>query len=234
MKERTTILQAKFLLSTYYLPDDALLSLLIPYLNQHTKSKWHLLNNSTLWQQLPEPKNNTMTATFKATKRSYLMNELSQKINAPIGAINLAACRPKLVIDPILWLPMSRKERSRCIRWRLGWLPGGKIKACQTCGFENFHKNHAISCLNIHKRLEIPYHITSDPISHLLNQLPQSKPTSHKKINFWKNIWPTICTILVEIDAHQHPTSNQHQYFDEHPGKAFTTWIDNPSPHQNE
>jgi hypothetical protein len=32
--------------------------------------------------------------------------------------------------DSILWLPMSRAERSRCIRWRLGWLPGGKPKPC--------------------------------------------------------------------------------------------------------
>ncbi|KAI7858118.1 hypothetical protein BDC45DRAFT_412646, partial [Circinella umbellata] len=118
----------------------------------------------------------------------------------------LAACRPKLVIDPILWLPMSRKERSRCIRWRLGWLPGGKVKSCKTCGFANFHKKHALSCLNVHDRLNIQDHNITDPISHLLNQLPQSKPTSLKKIEFWKRKWPTICALLAMIDAHQHPT----------------------------
>ncbi|KAG2217350.1 hypothetical protein INT45_010282 [Circinella minor] len=83
IEERTTFLQAKLLLSTYYLPDDALLTQMIRYLDQYTKSKWHLLNKSALWQKLPEPKSNTTTATFKATKRSYLMNELSQKISGP-------------------------------------------------------------------------------------------------------------------------------------------------------
>ncbi|KAI7851337.1 hypothetical protein BDC45DRAFT_420958, partial [Circinella umbellata] len=86
----------------------------------------------------------------------------------------------------------------------LGWLPGGKPKPYKACGFPNFHKNHAIHCLHVHNRLKIEYHQTADQISHLFNLLPQSKPTSKKKIEFWKNIWPTLCMILAEIDAHQH------------------------------
>ncbi|KAI7902339.1 uncharacterized protein BX663DRAFT_510784, partial [Cokeromyces recurvatus] len=41
----------------------------------------------------------------------------------PLAALNL-------IIDLILWLPMIHNERSRTIRWRLGWLPGGIPKAC--------------------------------------------------------------------------------------------------------
>ncbi|KAI7858487.1 hypothetical protein BDC45DRAFT_531679 [Circinella umbellata] len=108
------------------------------------------------------------------------------------------------------------------------------VKSCKTCGFANFHKKHAISYLNVHHRRDIHDHNIADPISHLFNQLPQSKPTSPKKIEFWEHNWPTIWELLAIIDAHQHPTSDQHQYIDEHPGKAFTTWIDNPFPNHNE
>ncbi|KAI8969927.1 hypothetical protein BDF20DRAFT_802430, partial [Mycotypha africana] len=37
----------------------------------------------------------------------------------------LSACRTSISLDPILWLPMTSEERNRCLRWRLGWLPGG-------------------------------------------------------------------------------------------------------------
>ncbi|KAG1272035.1 hypothetical protein G6F66_013425 [Rhizopus arrhizus] len=35
----------------------------------------------------------------------------------------LRACRPALVVDPILYVPATRAERSLLVRWRLGWLP---------------------------------------------------------------------------------------------------------------
>ncbi|KAI9311850.1 hypothetical protein BX666DRAFT_1867073 [Dichotomocladium elegans] len=40
--------------------------------------------------------------------------------------ILLSRCRQCPGADPIVWLPMARAERSRCIGWRFGWLPGGK------------------------------------------------------------------------------------------------------------
>ncbi|KAG2218917.1 hypothetical protein INT45_008154 [Circinella minor] len=144
MKERTSILQTKFLLNINYLPDDSLLSLIIPHINQHSKSQWQQLKKSQLWQQLPDPKEDTTESMFKATKCLFLMNELEKKLNATTG----------------------------------------------------------------------------------------SKPTSKKKIEFWKNIWPTLCMILAEIDAHQHPDSNQQQYYDLNPGVAFIKWIDPPSEEQ--
>ncbi|RKP35531.1 hypothetical protein BJ085DRAFT_16313, partial [Dimargaris cristalligena] len=38
--------------------------------------------------------------------------------------ILLKACRPPLGIDPILYLPSTRLEKRRILRWRLNWLPG--------------------------------------------------------------------------------------------------------------
>ncbi|KAG0765772.1 hypothetical protein G6F57_002471 [Rhizopus arrhizus] len=75
----------------------------------------------------------------------------------------LSSCRPTITLDPILRLPITHKERSRCIRWRLGWLPGGAPKLCPR------HPNTNLS--NMHHRLCMPETI-ADPISLLLNMLP--------------------------------------------------------------
>ncbi|KAG1170299.1 hypothetical protein G6F35_017233 [Rhizopus arrhizus] len=72
---------------------------------------------------------------------------------------------------------MSKSERSRCIRWRLGWLPGGRYKACPRHPGQSFTKAHTIHCLQMHRRLMMPETI-SDPLSFLLNMLPTKKPRS--------------------------------------------------------
>ncbi|KAG1554489.1 hypothetical protein G6F47_011436 [Rhizopus delemar] len=66
---------------------------------------------------------------------------------------------------------MTHEERSRCIRWRLGWLPGGAPKSCPYHPNNNLSRRHAISCLNMHRRLCMPEAIAG-PISFLLNMLP--------------------------------------------------------------
>ena len=81
----------------------------------------------------------------------------------------------------------------------------------------------------MHKRLKIHINKTDDPISFILNRLPKSKPSSASRIQRLKETWPVVCTILVELDAYQHPASNQQQYHYDNPGKALITWI-NPLP----
>ena len=102
-------------------------------------------------------------------------------------------------LDPILWLPMSKSERSRCIRWRLGWLPGGQYKTCPRHPSQPFTKAHAVHCLQMHRKLMMPETI-SDPLSFLLNMLPTRKPRSPNTVRSWTIRWPTICRILYELD----------------------------------
>ncbi|KAI7847963.1 hypothetical protein BDC45DRAFT_524753 [Circinella umbellata] len=128
-----------------------------------------------------------------------------------------------------MWLPMTRKERSRCIRWRIGWLPGGKPKTCMTCLSSHFTKQHSIQCLQMHKRLKIHISKTDDSLSYILNRLPKSKPSSASRIQWLQVLWPIVCTIVAELDAHQHPTFNLQQYHNENLGQALLTWI-NPAP----
>ncbi|KAG1361628.1 hypothetical protein G6F61_014250 [Rhizopus arrhizus] len=98
---------------------------------------------------------------------------------------------------------MSKSERSRCIRWRLGWLPGGRYKSCPRHPGQSFTKAHTIHCLQMHRRLMMPETI-SDPLSFLLNMLPTKKPRSPSITLSWTIRWPTICRILYELDYLYH------------------------------
>ncbi|KAI9483403.1 MAG: hypothetical protein EXX96DRAFT_478968, partial [Benjaminiella poitrasii] len=108
-------------------------------------------------------------------------------------------CKPTLSTVPILWLPMTQTERSRVLRWRLGWLPGGKPKPCPYHPATHFNLTHAIGCLHMHNRLYLPVTV-KDPLSFLLNHLPVNKPRLPQSIFIWFIHWPIICTILHELD----------------------------------
>ncbi|KAG1300341.1 hypothetical protein G6F66_000019 [Rhizopus arrhizus] len=117
---------------------------------------------------------------------------------------------------------MSKSERSRCIRWRLGWLPGGRYKACPRHPGQSFTKAHTIHCLQMHRRLMMPETI-SDPLSFLLNMLPTKKPRSPNTTLSWTIRWPTICRILYELDYLHHakipPTPPTHL------GQRLLEWL---------
>ncbi|CAO0793330.1 unnamed protein product [Mucor circinelloides] len=102
---------------------------------------------------------------------------------------------------------MTPVERSRLIRWRLGWLPGGLPKPCIYHPFELLTKTHATECLHIHRRLYMPRSV-ADPLSFLLNMLPASrkKPTDKNRSKHiaWSFRWPIICQILHELDYLHH------------------------------
>ncbi|KAG1178107.1 hypothetical protein G6F70_007913 [Rhizopus microsporus] len=161
MTERVHILQAQFLLRSLSLPDDTLLACLLPHIRL-SKGHSHCLDKRLL----------------KKLRLQYLQDNLEQRRAARNSGL-LSLRRPKISLDPILWLPMSRIDRSRCVRWRLGWLSGYKTVPCARHQSELFTKQHAIHCLNIHRRLQI-LETTTDPLSFLLNRLPNSKPRSRQ------------------------------------------------------
>ncbi|KAI9271689.1 hypothetical protein BDA99DRAFT_594820 [Phascolomyces articulosus] len=139
MMERTSILQTKFLLSIPFLPENALLTKMLPIIIHQPKSKCHTLHQSPLWNQLPEPKDLTSNSIFKTTKKLFLHQRLEHTINDNPNRL-LALCRPKLILNPILWILMTRKERSCYIRWRMGWLSGGRPKPCIKFRYHSLNK----------------------------------------------------------------------------------------------
>lgn len=208
MKHRVHILQAKFLLRTLVLPDDTLLSRLFPYLRTSAShSQWYKLTSSPVWRKCSNQDIEQINRQqFKTICRDYLQDSYNNNC-AGLNSKLLSSCRPAQVIDPILWLPMTHIERSRLIRWRLGWLHGGLPKPCIYHPSELLTRKHAIRCLHMHRRLQMPHSI-ADPSSFLLNQLPmlkrRSPPTQRDRYTVWFTRWPVICQILYELDYLQH------------------------------
>ncbi|KAG0987177.1 hypothetical protein G6F29_002696 [Rhizopus arrhizus] len=210
MKERVQKLQAKFLLRSVDAPDDTLLSQYLPYLRTSaSRSQWYKLSKTTVWQRCtashdPDELN---SSTFKAIYKTYLEDNLDTR-RSTSNSVLFSVCRPNLGLDPILWLPMTYAERSRVICWRLGWLPGGIPQPCIYHPNVMLTRSHATECLHMHRRLQMP-RTEADPLSFLLNQLPNKRkklksPNANYTNSAWTVRWPAICQILFELDYMHH------------------------------
>ncbi|KAG0737084.1 hypothetical protein G6F57_010291 [Rhizopus arrhizus] len=154
---------------------------------------------------IPASNDDLDTRTFKAFKQQFLQQNLDKCLTNRNSKL-LSHCRRSVSLDPILWAPVSNSERSRCIQWKLGWLPAGKPKPCPRHPAHHLSKKHAINCLNMHRRLFMSETIP-DPLSFLLNMLP-SHPSAHSGLALsWSQHWPTICSILHELDQLHHATT---------------------------
>ncbi|KAG1150124.1 hypothetical protein G6F37_000613 [Rhizopus arrhizus] len=149
MPERVSILQAQFLFHSLYIPEDMLLSRLLLYIQCTRGHQWYLLSRTSLWKMILSTTEELDTHVFKSIKRQFLrqnLNKRQQKRNSKL----ISSCRLSVSIDPIMWLPMSNAERSRCIRWRLGWLPSGKPRPYPKQVTQHLSKDHAVDCLTMH------------------------------------------------------------------------------------
>ncbi|KAG1611068.1 hypothetical protein G6F45_013162 [Rhizopus arrhizus] len=80
-------------------------------------------------------------------------------------------------VDPILYLPASRADRSRLIRWRMGWIPG-KPDPC-SCGLGDTSRSHLMVCTLVPSALWCclpvpPPGYVGHHIDYVLNLLPVS------------------------------------------------------------
>ncbi|KAI7907805.1 uncharacterized protein BX663DRAFT_492042, partial [Cokeromyces recurvatus] len=120
MTARAIILQAEYLIRSMQLPDDTLLNKLLPHLQ---------IECVPILDELDRKVFKRLCLRFQKTQYENLCQGLNSKL--------IRACRPNMIIDPILWLPMTNTERSQVIRWRLGWLPGDIPRPSKTltgCG----------------------------------------------------------------------------------------------------
>ncbi|EIE76949.1 hypothetical protein RO3G_01653 [Rhizopus delemar RA 99-880] len=203
MRTRIAALQAQYLFRSTHLPDDTLLAHLLPHIQSSTsRSHWYKLANTLMWKSLCGPILDTLDKKKFLSLRTKFLADQFQHLYNNSDSILLSSTRPTIQVDPVLWLPMTCSERSRVLRWRLGWLPGGKPKECIFHPYHNLSCRHAFDCLHVHHRLYLPRSI-EDPISFLLNLLPLHKPrptASHS----WFTLWPILCTILHELDYYFH------------------------------
>jgi hypothetical protein len=247
MSERVSILLFKFMVRLSRMPADTLLGSLIPHiLDAPMSSRFRLprlYKSSSIWKTLcyppgapPLPAYNSISDWIATTGgdvrkviRSYrqqVVDDTRSKSDAPVL---LMACRPKLGVDPILTLPMSLLERSRLIRWRMGWLPARPVP-CR-CGASHASRSHLLRCLNVASRLGVPVDSSPNPLDFVLNQLPTihcPPPSSQQKTQKylrWSSWWPTICSVLLEIDLICHPDEEFPSNAMDTSGQTLLEWL---------
>jgi exonuclease III len=152
---------------------------------------------------------------------------LLSKVDAPVL---LSACRPTIAVDPLLTLPMTTWERSRILRWKMGWLPARPI-ACR-CGHPHASRQHLLACLNVATRLNVPADSLPNPLDFVLNQLPlvkftpaEFKQRHSQQLIRWSRWWPVLCTIFLEIDMICLPDSEFSDVAQNTEGLTLLSWL---------
>ncbi|CAO3657317.1 unnamed protein product [Mucor hiemalis] len=167
------------------------------------RSLWCKLANTNLWRNHCARNLQTLDKKQFLSLRRKFTEEQFLKLYEDTDSTLLPSLRRELTVDPILWPPMTTSERSRILRWRLGWLPGGRPKECIYYPGRNWSRRHTFTCLKVHSRLYLPLTI-EDPISFLLNQLPLKKPPRTTLSQAWVYTWLILRTILHELDYYFH------------------------------
>jgi hypothetical protein len=218
MIERLHCLQLKYVHRLSYQPTNTLVYAMTTLMDTPSTKPgiWHKLIKQPLSSRLPSDEDEYVNIPLIIKEyRLELLEQQQQQFTL------LQHCRPSNKIDPIMTIPMLPRIRSRCIRWRLGWLTGGTPKQCR-CG-TTITKSHVIQCLHLHSRLSVSRHTADDPISFLLNRLPSNPPRSPITITRWQRAWPRLCAILLELEYLQHPAHEEQPPVTDDP---FPAWLD--------
>ncbi|KAG2191937.1 hypothetical protein INT47_012020 [Mucor saturninus] len=224
MVERWYTLNSKYLIRADTLPTDSLIFKIIQSNTRYSKINLSK-NKNPIFQALLQ--NNSPISIY--TKLTHTIS--SYRSNAIINSSEkmIQGCRSDLKLDPILTIPMTRKERRRILRWRMNWLPGGKPN-CH-CGGQ-MSRNHLFVCPAIPEayweNIRRGFHNDINPIDAILKSLLTNKPKSiTEKQNLiikWQPLWTDLLNILFLVDQICHKT--QETFVDEpDPGVLFYKWI---------
>ncbi|KAG1016467.1 hypothetical protein G6F26_012502 [Rhizopus arrhizus] len=197
MTFRADTLVLKFCLRFNGLPDDCLLSLL------SSSVSFSLLTQLRKRQIVIDyPSDAPLSSSRLASwLRRYRQDQFHSFLQST-SQVLIRACRPVLRVDPILYLPASRADRSRLIRWRMGWIPG-KPAPC-SCGLGDTSRSHLMVCTLVPSALWFclpvpPTGYVGHHIDYVLNLLPVS--ASARCPPFWS----ALCQILCHFDKICHP-----------------------------
>ncbi|KAG1032432.1 hypothetical protein G6F43_013772 [Rhizopus delemar] len=213
MRDRAHTLVFKFVLRAHFLPDDTLLAAMTPFLEnapERHRFRWPILCKSNpIWSNpeftggFTDSGRLEFFSTSNSVRNSvlaYRSHQLMIKLQKPRPPVLLLCCRLTLGVDPILYLPMSTYDRSRLLRWRMGWLPARPVN-CR-CGPVHASRHHLLSCLRVAERLHVAPNTQPNPLDYVLNQLPKKLPCSPSSALFsrWSLWWPVVCQVLFEIE----------------------------------
>ncbi|KAK4513149.1 uncharacterized protein ATC70_012943 [Mucor velutinosus] len=240
MEERVDILTSKMLWRVHtQLPGDTLLMVLAPSL----VSFKHRLNKLAVKNPIWDPTfagggaDNSLALDRRGLAdkiKVYRLDSLQCRLHPapPVSPpVLLSACRPSLMVDPILYLPMSVFDRSRILRWRMGWLPARPVP-CR-CGAPHASRNHLLECLGVVSKLlftddPLGAGYLPNPLDFWLNRLPRMQPSASKLVSsrsFWSVRWPVMLQIFLDIDMICHPDAEFTGKALDLSGSAFLDWL---------
>ncbi|KAG1321914.1 hypothetical protein G6F63_013587 [Rhizopus arrhizus] len=141
MHVRAHTLVLQMIIRVYHLPDDCLLAKLVPFITAapiKNRFRWPaLLRQNPLWSNPQYTGGYTSVddrlahlstdAHVKQSVLAYRKDLLHRILNRPDPPVLLSACRPSIGIDGMFFIPMLLSDRSRILRWRMGWLPARPI-----------------------------------------------------------------------------------------------------------
>jgi hypothetical protein len=214
MEYRVDRLVFKMVCRIKNLPEDTLLSVITRACSAENYRWPKLVKNSTFWNTLPpSPTVRTRVSDNPTFQNKHCKEQRQQAFTAiitrtaPPPPVLLSACRKQIGIDPILFLPMTIYERSRLVRWRMGWLPARPLPCSKCGGVVHASRTHLLACLSVASRLNITGETTPNPLDYFLNNfLPTKKPVllgirplTAKQAHLVQ-YWPELCQILLEMD----------------------------------
>ncbi|CEP07591.1 hypothetical protein [Parasitella parasitica] len=230
MSDRMVVLCAKNLVRVQQLPADALLTLFLQQLiTSRTCHLKKLQTRNPIWQRLIADLPTTRTPQRIYIDKTDLKLQLNQFLldqwhSTQSKFVYAGHCRTTLGIDPIMYIPMTVHERSRLIRWRMGWLPG-KPQACRNCNQINnlTTQLHVTICFQICENLDMDIHA-------FLNSIPKSPPRSPADKFYLQNRWIVLQQFLFNLESICLPTDepiDRTTYTEQSP---FIAWINGSSP----
>lgn len=197
---RVDVLVTKYCLRVPFLPKNCLLSLLQKTLPDSLLSTY--LKKNRLFVSLPSPlpRNDAQLTKFFSANRQSLLDTFV----ATTDRVLVKACRPSLKIDPILYIPATRTDRSRLLRWRIGWLPG-KPQDC-ACNSDHTSRRHfsKYECNAIPPTTwdELPQ---PPPNIHIIDNAINMLPTNSKE---YCSYWPSLLALLWYIECCVNPSGH--------------------------
>jgi hypothetical protein len=209
MDERMVTLTAKNIFRVInYQQQDALITLVNKKLQRESYiTHWTFLqNHNPIWRKIKTYLQTNAEASFGAQLKQLKTETIEWRkqnlLEQQSKQTYLGLCNSKFRNDPIMFIPMSNFERSRVLRWKMGWLPG-KPQVCRNCLSQNTNNRttraHLTTCLQIHNELNMSI-IYISPIDEILNQLPRYTVTNSWRKNYWRRVWPIVCELLYKIE----------------------------------
>lgn len=226
MRLRMRILQFKFVTRTIDLATSTMLrSISLTWLERHrTDGVWREIARGnplwTPWRALLRNNPQTRHPVQQVIRQARDRELVSRRRRHP----TVRRMRTTRCIDPILYLPVSSRDRHRLIHWRMHWLPSFPLKDCR-CGSRAANRDHFLTCSLIQEYvsdLETAFGIQSTEDTHIVDTILNALPRRYQALTQgrWRATWLALLKYLRRVDYLSHPNSDEYGD-EEHPALAL-------------